>query len=54
MGRPRMTRSQYYTKYYRVIFELNYLVKSLRAIARDNHVGLSTVQRLKKKFYKKI
>ncbi len=49
-----MTRDEYFTKYYNVIYELNYFVKSMRVIARDNHIGLSTVQRLKKKFYKKI
>ena len=54
MARPRMTRDEYFTKYYNVIQELNYYVKSMRAIARDNHVGLSTVMRMKKKFYKKI
>ena len=50
MARPRMTRDDYYIKYYHVIDELTYYVKSLRAIARDNHIGLSTVMRLKKKF----
>ena len=49
-----MTRDEYFIKYYNVIQELNYYVKSMRAIARDNHVGLSTVQRMKKKFYKKL
>ena len=44
-----MTRDDYYTKYYRVIQELTYLVKSQRAIARDCHVGLSTVVRVKRK-----
>ena len=47
-----MTRDEYFIKYYNVIYELTYLIKSLRAIARDNHVGLSTVMRLKKKFCK--
>ncbi len=51
MGRPRMSKDEYYTKYYNVIYELKYLVKSMRRIARDNHVGLSTVQRLKKMFH---
>ena len=50
MARPRMTRRDYYIKYNRVLFELQYMIKSLRAIARDNKVGLSTVMRLKKKF----
>ena len=54
MGRPRMTRSDYYWKYHKVIFDLNYMVMSLRQIARENKVSLSTVQRLKKKFYKHI
>lgn len=53
-GRPRMTRSEYYLKYYRVIFDLNYMLMSLRQIARKNKVSLSTVQRLKKRFFKKI
>lgn len=49
-----MTRSDYYWKYYKVIEDLNYMVMSMRAIARENRVSLSTVQRLKKKFYRKI
>ena len=49
-GRPRMTRKDYLQKYSKAIFELRYLVKSLRAIARDNHTSLSTVVRLKSKF----
>ena len=53
MARPRMTRDEYFIKYYNVIQELNYYVKSMRAIARDNHVGLSTVQRIRKNFTKK-
>lgn len=51
MARPRMSKDEYFIKYYNVIYELSYFVKSLRAIARDNHVGLSTVVRLKKKFH---
>lgn len=47
-----MTRNDYYTKYHQVIFDLNYMVMSLRQIAKENRVSLSTVQRLKKKFYK--
>ena len=54
MGRPRMTREDLYWKYYKVINDLNYMVMSMRQIARENKVSLSTVQRLKKKFYKKI
>ena len=50
MGRPRMTRKDYLVKYRRVIFELKYMEKSLRRIAREQKVGLSTVMRLKKKF----
>lgn len=50
MGRPRMTRKDYYIKYHMVIFELRYMEKSLRRIAREQKVGLSTVMRLKKKF----
>ena len=45
-----MTRKDYYLKYHRVIFELKYMEKSLRRIAREQKVGLSTVMRLKKKF----
>ena len=45
-----MTRRQAYWKYHRVIFELRYMEKSLRKIAKDNTVGLSTVMRLKKRF----
>ena len=48
-GRPRMTRDDYFLKYYNTVYELRYLVKSLRAIARDNHTSLSTVVRIKKK-----
>ena len=50
MGRPRMTRREYYIKYHKVIFELKYMEKSLRRIAREQKVGLSTVMRLKKRF----
>ena len=50
MGRPRMTRKDYYIKYHKVIFELKYMEKSLRRIAREQHVGLSTVMRVKKRF----
>ena len=53
-GRPRMSREELYWKYHQVIFDLNYMVMSLRQIALENKVSLSTVQRLKKKFYKKI
>ena len=49
-----MTREELYWKYHQVIFDLNYMVMSLRQIAFENKVSLSTVQRLKKKFYKKI
>ena len=45
-----MTRKDYLVKYRRVIFELRYMEKSLRKIAREQKVGLSTVMRLKKKF----
>ena len=54
MGRPRMTREELYWKYHQVIFDLNYMVMSMRQIARENKVSLSTVQRLKRKFYKKM
>ena len=45
-----MTRLDYYTKYYKVIDELRYMVKSLRAISREQKVSLSTVMRLKRRF----
>ena len=45
-----MTRKDYLVKYKQVIFDLNYMEKSLRRIAREQKVGLSTVMRLKKKF----
>ena len=54
MGRPRMTRKDYLVKYWQVVFDLKYMKMSLRRIARENKVSLSTVQRLKKRFYKKI
>lgn len=49
-GRPRMTRKDYLLKYSKAIFELRYLEMSLRSIARDCKVSLSTVVRLKSKF----
>ena len=54
MARPRMSRRDYYLKYHKVIFDLNFMVMSMRQIARENKVSLSTVQRLKKKFFKKL
>ena len=45
-----MTQDQYYIKYYNVIQELKYLVKSLRTISKEQKVGLSTVCRIKKRF----
>ena len=45
-----MTRRDYYIKYHKVMFELRYMEKSLRRIAKEQKVGLSTVMRLKKKF----
>lgn len=45
-----MTRRDYYIKYHKVLFELRYMEKSLRRIAKEQKVGLSTVMRLKKKF----
>ena len=45
-----MTRREYYIKYHKVIFELKYMEKSLRRIAREQKVGLSTLMRLKKRF----
>lgn len=44
-----MTRRDYYIKYHRVIFELKCMEKSLRRIAREQKVGLSTLMRIKKK-----
>lgn len=49
-----MTRKDYLEKYHQVIFDLNYMVMSLRQIALENKVSLSTVQRLKRRFYKKM
>jgi hypothetical protein len=49
-GRPSLSREDYYWKYHQVVFELTYLMKSLRTISRDNHVSLSTVVRIKKRF----
>lgn len=49
-GRPRMTRDDYLVKYRQVIFELRYMEKSLRRIAKEQKVGLSTIMRLKKRF----
>ena len=45
-----MTRDDYLVKYRRVICELRYMEKSLRRIAKEQKVGLSTVMRLKKRF----
>ena len=45
-----MTRKDYLVKYHKVLFELRYMEKSLRKIAREQKVGLSRVMRLKKKF----
>ena len=45
-----MTRKDYLVKYHKVLFELRYMEKSLRRIAKEQKVGLSTVMRLKKKF----
>ena len=50
MARPRMSRKDYFRKYRHIIYELMFMEKSLRRIAREQHVGLSTVMRLKKKF----
>lgn len=49
-GRPKKTRAQLYKEYHRVIFDLKYMQMSLRRIAKEEKVGLSTVMRLKKKF----
>lgn len=49
-GRPRMTRDEAYIKYYNVIQDLTYYIKTIRAIARDNHTSISTVMRIKKRF----
>ena len=45
-----MTRKDYLVKYRQVIFELRYMKKSLRRIAKEQKVGLSTIMRLKKRF----
>ena len=44
-----MTRKDYFKKYRQVIFELMYMEKSLRRISREQHLGLSTIMRIKKK-----
>ena len=49
-----MTRKDYYIKYHQVIWDLEFMVMSMRQIARENKVSLSTVQRLKRRFYKKM
>ena len=46
-----MSRSDYIHKYRQPIEELLYFEKSLRKIARDNHISLSTVVRLHRKFH---
>ena len=45
-----MSRDDYLVKYRQVIFELRYMEKSLRRIAKEQKVGLSTIMRLKKRF----
>ena len=45
-----MTREDYLVKYRRVIFELRYMEKSFRSIAKEQKVVLLTVMRLKKRF----
>ena len=45
-----MTRKDYLLKYHRVISDLKYMKMSLRRIARDEKVGLSTVMRIKRRF----
>ena len=50
IGRPRMTRKDYLMKYRKVIFDLKYMEMSLRRIARQEKVGLSTVMRIKRRF----
>ena len=41
-----MTRDEAYIKYYNVIQDLTYYIKTIRAIARDNHTSISTVMRI--------
>ena len=52
MARPRMSDNQYYLKYYMVITALTYGVP-MRTISKEYNLGLSTVMRLKKRFFKK-
>ena len=47
-----MTDNQYYLKYYMVITALTYGVP-MRTISKEYNLGLSTVMRLKKRFFKK-
>ena len=49
-GRKKMSNSQAYLKYYLVINALTMKVP-MRTIAKENKVGLSTVMRLKKRFF---
>ena len=44
-----MSSDDYFLKYYNAVYELSHLCKSLRRIARDNNVSLSTVVRIKDK-----
>ena len=45
-----MSDWDYFKKYYQVIFDLKYMLKSLRTISKEQKVGLSTVCRIKKRF----
>ena len=49
MGRPKMTREKYLVKYNEVISDLK-SGKSIRLIAKEQNLGISTVVRLKKEF----
>lgn len=50
MGRPRKTSAQYYEQYGEIIEELK-KGTPYRTIARIYGVGISTVQRIKKKLF---
>lgn len=50
MARPKMTDCQYYIKYYAIVSALT-LGTPMRTISIEYKVGLSTVMRIKKRFF---
>lgn len=50
MARPKKTTAQYLKQYSGALKEIE-LGTSLRKVARDQKIGLSTCVRLKKKFF---